>query len=106
MLPEQVQLKVCAQKPYGGWECVGGRLRGAECPLLPGREAPRLPASHGENREPGRGGSARAHVCACVCVCARVCMRVHRRVRALRQVARTGVCRGAGGGALLYSEAH
>lgn len=78
MLPKQVQLKVCVQKPYGQWECVGVLVRGAECPLLPGRHARHLPASDWEKVEQGAWEgrpSVCMRVCACACVC--MCMCVH-----------------------------
>ena len=83
-------------------------VSGAECPLLPGRDAQHLPASDWEKVEQG---AWEGWLCMCMCVCVRVCvcMRVHLPVHALPQAAGeracTGVCRCAGG-VFLYSEAH
>lgn len=108
MLPKQVQLKVCVQNPYGQWECVGVLVRGAECPLLPGRNARHLPASDWEKAEQG-AREGRWSVCmrvrACVCTCMRVHLRVHTLLQAAGKRACTGVCRCVGGGVFLYSEA-
>lgn len=79
MLPKQVQLEVCVQKPYGQWECVGVLIRGAERPALPGC---RSMASRGTQLGGASVGGVcmavhvcvhvsawqRVHVCACLCV--------------------------------------
>lgn len=83
MLLKQVQQKVCVQKPYGQWECVGVLVGGAGCPLLP---APRS-ASPSSRLEEGRTRSwggvsmhvhvhvcAHVYICACICACICVCM--------------------------------
>lgn len=105
-LPKQVQPKVCARKPYGWWECVGEPVRGAECPLLPGRGAP-----HCQHHIPSQGSLGGAAVCAhtSVCACVRACMCVHAcacSAEAAGEWVCIRVCRCAGGGVFLYSGAH
>lgn len=112
MLLKQVQQKVCVQKPYGQWECVGVLCRRCWVPTPPRTTLSITQQQTGrrQNTELGRG----EYACACSRVCTRVhlCMylcvylRVHAPLQEAREQACTGVCRCAVRGAFPYSEAH